>query len=101
MPLKFISSTTEAAIGRLEDRTTQVRKYSIQLLTQILLFNPFSASLKLSEFCSQLSLVEQQIKDYISTKPKKEKNEDDEDEEEEVDDVIFILLFYYYYYCCY
>jgi condensin complex subunit 1 len=82
IPLKFISSVTESGAGRLEDRTAQVRKYAIQLLTSLLVHNPFSPSLKLSEFCSQLSVIETQIKEHLATKVKP-RNEGGEEEDEE------------------
>lgn len=52
VPLSFLPRLLAAAIGRLEDRTAQVRRYAIQLLTGLVHYNPFSLNgvLRLSEF---------------------------------------------------
>ena len=47
--MKFLPSITDAALGRLEDKATQVRKYAIQLLRALIERNPFGFELKLSE----------------------------------------------------
>ncbi len=49
LPLPQQQSVLELTIGRLEDKSSQVRKYAIQLCTALLRSNPFAAKLPLEE----------------------------------------------------
>jgi len=80
VPLKILPNITDAALGRLEDKATQVRKYAIQLLTNLLEFNPFASDLKLSVFTKKLEEAQAELKEKIENKPASQ-NVDDEEEE--------------------
>merc|ERR1712000_204605 len=58
VPLKFILSVTDAALGRLEDKAAQVRKNAINLLCALLEFNPFAGDLRLKAFTAKLEAAE-------------------------------------------
>ena len=62
----------------MDDKATQVRKYAIQLLSTLLVYNPFSADLRLSEFTKKLEEAERQLKAKLDKenemkKPKEKK----------------------------
>ena len=68
-------------MGRLEDKATQVRKYAIQLLTNLLEFNPFASDLKLSVFTKKLEEAQAELKEKIENKPASQNVGEEEEEE--------------------
>ncbi|CAL8472231.1 g11773 [Coccomyxa elongata] len=60
IPLGHWNAVTKLAIGRLEDKSSIVRRAALQLLMALLLFNPFGA--QLPEACFAASLAEYKAK---------------------------------------
>ena len=48
IPLSFLPTVTDIAVSRIKDKSSQVRKYAVQLCGTLLECNPFSGELKLS-----------------------------------------------------
>ena len=62
IPLSVLPEVVQVAQERLRDKTAQVRKNALHLLTTLMHHNPFSANLSLSTFERQLESVGNQFK---------------------------------------
>lgn len=63
VPNRFFPVLADMAASRLDDRTAAVRKYAAQLLTTLLVENPFGPALRLSHFKSKLESLLAQYPD--------------------------------------
>lgn len=61
IPLSRQYSLLELVVGRLEDRSSNVRKQAIQLLTALLQFNPFNATLPVEELKEQFDIEKKKL----------------------------------------
>ena len=61
IPLSFIRTVTEVGVSRLKDKSSQVRKYAVQLVGLLLEHNPFAGVLKLSQWEAQLQAVAEEL----------------------------------------
>ena len=64
IPVKFWNNVADLAVGRLLDKSVQVRKYAIQLVNCLMKFNPIGPVLSSSAFQKQLeSFSEQEMEE--------------------------------------
>lgn len=61
IPLTRQYSLLELVVGRIQDRSSMVRKQAIQLLTALLQFNPFNATLPVEELKEQYELEKNKL----------------------------------------
>ncbi|XP_065053020.1 condensin complex subunit 1-like isoform X1 [Rhopilema esculentum] len=65
IPLSRLGRLMDLVIGRLHDKSSQVRKYAVQLLKAVLCGNPFSAKLSSEELQSKLDKEREKLKTLI------------------------------------
>lgn len=61
IPLNMYVPLTNKCAHRVEDKSSFVRRAAIQLLTNLLLYNPYSSQLKMSTFKTSLQKINEQI----------------------------------------
>ena len=61
IPLNRQYALLKLVVGRLQDRSSNVRKQAIQLLTALLQFNPFNATLPVEELKEQYEVEKQKL----------------------------------------
>ena len=61
IPLKRQQRLLQLVIGRLHDKSSNVRKQAVQLLTTLLQCNPFAASMQVEELSSQLKQEQEKL----------------------------------------
>lgn len=92
VPLRHQGAVLSRAVGRLSDKSSNVRKASLQLLTAFLQMNPFAAKLPVAELESQYLAERQKLealggKEDVEERGKHDEDDsDDDDDEEEGDD---------------
>jgi condensin complex subunit 1 len=77
IPLKTLPTVTDIAIGRLEDKGVHVRRSAVQLLTTLLMYNPFASYLKLSEFRQKFDEVRGTLEEFVRKRQAGEVQDDE------------------------
>lgn len=65
IPVKLYSMVAAIAIERLDDKISQVRKFSLQLLTSLLQNNPFGPTLRMTDFSDRLKNSDELDKEHL------------------------------------
>ncbi|XP_041377786.1 condensin complex subunit 1-like [Gigantopelta aegis] len=69
LPLPRQEHLTNLVLGRLQDKTSQVRKYAIQLMTALLKYNPFAAKLPIQELQMNYETEKQKLQNMMPEAP--------------------------------
>jgi len=62
VPLRYLPFIVQLAARRLQDKTSQVRKYAVGLLSALLKHNPFWSQLSLTSFTAELQKLGMEFK---------------------------------------